>query len=75
MTTRDLILHQQRDLVGEADADVVGQAGSLAEVDKILERECKGDGLLQLNFNVFLGLVHIGVTSEGDGGIADIAVA
>ncbi|KAI6761058.1 hypothetical protein HG531_001611 [Fusarium graminearum] len=29
----------QRDLVGEADADVVGQAGSLAEVDKILERE------------------------------------
>lgn len=73
--TGDVVLHKKRDFVGEADADLVRQTGGLAEVDKVLEGKSKGDRLTQLNLNVFLGLVEIGVASEGHGAVTDITVA
>lgn len=69
------VLHQQRHLVGEADLDLVGEHGGLAEVDEILEGESQVDGLGQLNVDVELGLVDVGVAAQGDGAIADVAQA
>ena len=34
-----IVLNQERNLTGEADLDLVGESGSLAEIDKVLEGE------------------------------------
>lgn len=72
--SREVVLNQQRNLVGEADLDLGGESGGLAEVDEVLEGEGQGDGLGELNVDVELGLVHVGVAAEGDGTITDITV-
>jgi hypothetical protein len=73
--TGDLVLHQERDLIGEADVDLVGQGSSLAEVDKVLERECEGDRLAQFNLDILLRLFEVGAAAEGHRAVADITVA
>ena len=72
---RDLVLHQERDLVGEADVDLVGQSSSLAEVDKVLERECEGDRLAQFNLDLLLGLLEVGVAAKSHRAVTNITVA
>lgn len=71
----DVVLHQQRNLVGKADLDGVGEGRGLAEVDEVLEGEGQGDGLGELNVDVLLGLVDVGVAPERDGAVADVSRA
>lgn len=73
--TRQVVLDQQGHLAGQADLDLVGQSGSLAEVDQVLERECQGNGLRQLNLDVEVGLLDVGVASESNSTVTNIAVA
>lgn len=70
-----VVLHKQRDLVAKADLDLVGEGRGLAEVDKILEREGQRHGLAQLNLDVLLGLLDVGVAAQRDGPVADVALA
>jgi hypothetical protein len=73
--TREVVLNQERHLTGEADLDLSGQGSSLAEVDQILERKGQGHGLRQLNVDIQLGLVDVGVASQSDGAVTNVTVA
>lgn len=57
------VLNQEWNLVGQAQLHGLGEASSLAEVCKVLEGECQGDGLGKLDINVRLGLLHVGAAS------------
>ena len=50
------VLDKQRNLAGEAELDLIGQATSLAEVGQVLEREGKRDRLGHVNCNRLGGL-------------------
>jgi hypothetical protein len=52
------ILDKQRNLAGQAELDRIRQPARLAEVCEILEGEGKGDGLSQVNLDIFAGLVN-----------------
>jgi hypothetical protein len=67
------VLNEERDLVGEAQLDLVGHATCLAEVDEVLEREGKGHGLGQIDLDVVLRLLDIRVASQLDGAGANVA--
>jgi hypothetical protein len=69
------LLNQQRNLVGQRNGNGVAQTASLAEVDKVLKREGKGDGLLKLNGGSKLGLLNVGVLAEGDSSLSDVSGA
>jgi hypothetical protein len=60
------VLHQEGNLVGEAQLDLVGQTAGLAEVDQVLERESERDGLGEVNLNVVLGVFDVGVAAQLD---------
>jgi hypothetical protein len=64
--TGEGVLNQERHLAGEADLDLVRQGSGLAEVDQVLEREGQRNGLGQLNVDVQIGLVNVGVASQSD---------
>lgn len=57
------VLDQERDLVGQAKLDRLGEAGSFAEVDKVFQGEGQGNGFAEFDFDVELRLVDIGVAS------------
>jgi hypothetical protein len=69
------IFDQQRDLVGQAKLDLIGQTAGFAEIDKVFERECEGDGLCQVDIDVVFGLINIGVAAQVDHTRADITLA
>lgn len=64
--TREVVLNQERHLAGEADLDLARQGSGLAEVDQVLEGEGQRNGLRQLNIDVQIGLVNVGVASQSD---------
>lgn len=64
--TGEVVLNQERHLAGEADLDLARQGSSLAEVDQVLERESQRNGLRQLNVDIQIGLVNVGVASQSD---------
>jgi hypothetical protein len=69
------IFNQQRNLVGQAELDRLGETGSLAEVDKVFERECQGDGFGEFDFDVEVWLLDVVVASQSDCTVANVTVA
>jgi len=57
------ILNQQRNLIGQAELNRLGKAGSLAEIYKVLEGEGQGDGFGEFDFDVKVWLLDIVVAS------------
>jgi hypothetical protein len=72
---RQAVLDQQGHFVGEADLDRVGQGRGLAEVDKVLEGEGERDGLAELDLDRLARLLDARVLPQGDGAVADVALA
>jgi len=72
---RQGVLDQQGHLVRQADLDLGCKSGRLAEVDQVLEGECKGDGLAEIDLNgiVLLILLNGGMLSQRDGAVANLA--
>ena len=68
------VLHQKRHLARQADLDRVGECRRLAKVDKVLERECEGHRLAQLNLNRLRRLLHIAVLAQRHRAVANIAL-
>ncbi|KAI6875770.1 Proliferating cell nuclear [Hortaea werneckii] len=52
----------------------VTETAGFAEVDKVLEREGQGDWLGQVDLNVAVWLLHVGVRAQRDGTRADVTV-
>lgn len=75
VTTTETVLNEQRHLLGEVQRYGGGQVGGLAEVDKVLEGEGQGDGFGDVNHDVLLGLVDVGVLADGDRSVTDVTVA
>jgi hypothetical protein len=75
VTAAKRILNQQRHLLGQVQFYRRGQVGGLAEVDKVLEGEGQGNGLREVNGNVLVGLVDIGVLADGNGAVTNVAGA
>ena len=73
--TRQVVLNQQGHFTRKADLNLIGQSSSLAEVDQVFERECKGNGLCQFNFDIEVRLLNVGVASESDGAVTNVAIA
>lgn len=72
--TREVVLDEQRYLVGQADLDLGGQGSGLAKVDKVLEGEGQGHGLSKLNIDIHLRLLNVGVAAESDGTVTNVTV-
>lgn len=60
------VLDKQRDLVAEAEFDVVAQTRSLAEVDQVLKGEGESDWLAQVDLDVLLVVLDVGVLAQSD---------
>lgn len=75
MATSQTVLDQQRHFLGEVQHDRRGQVGGLAEVDEVLEGEGQGDGFGEVDDDVLVGLVDVGVLADGDGSVTDITLA
>ncbi len=75
MATAKRILNKQRHLLGQVQPYGGGQVRGLAEVDEVLEGEGQGDGLGEINANVLLGLLDIGVLANGDGAVTNVTGA
>lgn len=58
-----IVFNQQRDLVGEAELDRLGETSGLAELDQVFQGEGQGNGFGELDVDVQLGLVNIGMAS------------
>ncbi len=69
------VLHQQRDLVGKAKLDRFGKPRSLAEVDKVFQREGQGDRFGKLDLNVHLWFLDVAMASQSDGTVSNITRA
>jgi hypothetical protein len=69
------VLDQQRDLVGEAELDRLGEAGGFAEVDEIFQREGQGDRFGEFDFDIELWLFDIVVASQSNSTISNITIA
>jgi hypothetical protein len=69
------VLDQERHLVGQADLDPGREIGGLAEVDQVFEREGQRDGLAQFNVDTQILLIDVGVGSQRDSAVADVAAA
>lgn len=72
---RQVVLDKQRHLARQANLDLAGQTSSLAKVDEVLERESQRDGLRQLNVDVEVRLLDVGVAAQRDGAVANVTVA
>ena len=73
--TRQPILHQQRHLVRQAQLDRIRQPARLAEVDQVFEREGQRHRLAELDADVQLRLVDVGVAPQRDRPAADVSLA
>lgn len=51
------------------------QVGGLAEVNQVFERERQRHGLAELNGDVLIRVVHVGVLADGDGTAANVTLA
>jgi hypothetical protein len=70
-----VILNQERNLIGQAKLDSLGKPRSLAEVDEVFKGESQRDGFGELDFDVQLWLLDVAVASESNSTIANITVA
>jgi hypothetical protein len=75
VTTAQGILDPQGHLLGEAQVDLVRQAGSFAEVDEVFEREGKSHGFRQLYRDILFGFLDICVLADSHRAAANIALA
>jgi hypothetical protein len=73
--TRQIVLNEKRNLVGQAELDGGRETRSFAEVDKVFEGEGECNRLREFNVDVQIWLLHIGMASQGNSSISDIAVA
>lgn len=69
------VLHQQRNLVGEAKLDRFGETGSFAEVNKVFQGEGQIDGFGEFDFDVKLWLFDIVVASQVNRAVSNITSA
>lgn len=69
------VFDEKRNLVRQAELDTVRQAASLAEVDEVLEGECKSDRLGEVDLDVLLGLVDVCVVAQCHGAVTNVALA
>lgn len=51
---------------------MVAEAASLAEIDQVFERECKGDWFGEIDFDILALVFNIGVLAQRDGAGADV---
>lgn len=72
---RELVRDEQWYLVGQADRDLARETRGLAEVDEVFEGEGQRHGLGELDLDILLLILDVGVLSQGDGTIADVAAA
>lgn len=75
MAASQTILDEEGYLLGQAQSHLVGQVGSLAEVDEILERESEGDGLTESNGDALLRLVDVAVLTDSDRAASNVTLA
>lgn len=75
MATSEIILNKQRNLLRQAELDFGRQVRGLTEVDEVFEGESEGDGFGEGEGNVLIGLVYVGVLTNGDRAATDIALA
>lgn len=75
MTTAETVLNKKGNLLGQAEAHLAGESGSLAEVDEVLEGESEGNGFGESNGNVLFGLIDVGVLTDGDRPAANVTLA
>ena len=75
MTTSQTVLNKKGNLLGQAEGHRAGESGGLAEVDEVLEGESKGNGFGKSNGNVLVGLIDVGVLTDGDGSTANVTLA
>jgi len=68
------VLNQEGHFVRQAKLNTVGERRCLAEVDKVLEGEGKGDGLAELDLNSLRRLLYIGMLAQGHGSVANVAL-
>lgn len=52
-----------------------GKVGGLAEVDKVLKGESQGNGFRQLNSDILIRLVDVGVLADGDRAVSNVTGA
>lgn len=71
----ETVLNKKWDLVAEAELDRPTKTRSLAEVQEVLERKGEGDGLGEVDFDVLVWLVDVGVRAKRDGAVANVASA
>lgn len=69
------VLDHERHIGRKAQLDSARKTTSLAEVDQVLEREGERDGLRELDVDVQVFLVYVGVLAESDGSRTDVAGA
>jgi hypothetical protein len=56
-----LVLYEERNLIGEAEIDLAAQAGGLAEVDEVFQGKGEVYWLGEGDVHVQVGLVHVRV--------------
>lgn len=69
------VLNEQRDLVAEAKLHAVAQSSGLAEVDQVLEGEGECDRLAEVDLDVLLVVLNVGVLAQMDRAITDVTCA
>jgi hypothetical protein len=70
-----VVLHQQWHFVGQADLDLVGEPGRLAEVDQVLKGEGEGDGFGEFDFDALHRLVDVLVAPQRNRAVSNVAIA
>ena len=69
------VLNEQGNLVAEAELHLAAETGGFAEVDEVLEREGQGDGLGKTDLDVLLGVLDVGVLTQGDRAVTNVTGA
>lgn len=75
MTASQSVLDQEGNLLGKAELHLAGQVGGLGEVDKIFEREGKGNRLGERDGDVLIWLLDIRVLTDSHRAVTDITLA
>jgi hypothetical protein len=73
--TGQTVFNQKGNLIRQAKLNGAGKSTGLAEVDEVLEGEGKRDRFGELDIDVQLWLLDVGVAAEGNGSVTNIAVA
>lgn len=75
VTATETVLNEQRNFLGKVECYGGGEVGRLAEVDKVLKGEGQGDGFGEVDSDILIGLVDVGVLANGDGAVTDVTLA